>query len=67
MTVGTKIKNLMGDLTKIQASLESYSIEANDQKAKQAFTKGEQLTHEVIDAMTERVKEIEKEEPQFKL
>jgi hypothetical protein len=66
MTVGTKVKQLMGDLTKIQANLESFSIQSQDEKAKQSFSAGAQLTQEVMDALYPRIQEIEQEEPQFK-
>ncbi len=66
MTVAADVKTCLANLKSAQASLESFALATQNQDAKQTFTNAAQLTQQVVDQLTGRVKQMENEEPQYK-
>ena len=65
MTVASQIKQTLSSLKSAQANLESFALQTQNQQAKQLFTQSAQQTKSIIDTLEPRIKEIEKEEPQY--
>ncbi|NLJ56998.1 MAG: DUF1657 domain-containing protein [Firmicutes bacterium] len=66
MTVGTKMKTCLANLKSVQADLESFALETNNQMVKQTFTQFADQTKSIAEGLQARVLEIEEQEPQFK-
>jgi len=66
MTVASDVKTCLASLKSAQASLEQFALSTQNQQAKQVFTNAASTTQQVIQKVEERVKQLEKEEPQYK-
>lgn len=66
MTVASDLKTCVASLKSAQASLEQFALSTQNQEAKDTFTTCAQSTQQVIDQVSERVQQIETEEPQYK-
>lgn len=66
MTVGTQVKQAISSLKSAQASLESFSMETQNQQAKQTYANAATQAQTIIDSLEPRKQEIENEEPQYK-
>ena len=66
MTVATQVKQTVAGLKSAQASLEQFSLETDNQQAKQMYQQAAQQTQAVVESLSPRVQEIEQEEPQYK-
>lgn len=66
MTVASQIKQTVAGLKSAQASLETFALQTENQQAKQLFQQAAQQTQMVVDQISQRLSEIELEEPQYK-
>lgn len=66
MTVSSQIKQTLSSLKGVQASLESFALETQNQQAKQLFTNAAEQTKNIVDTLEPRIQEIESQEPQYK-
>ncbi len=66
MTAGKKIKTCLSSLKSVQADLESFALETENQTAKQMFTQFADQARSIVEGLQARVMEIESEEPQYK-
>lgn len=66
MTVSSQVKQTLAGLKSAQASLESFALQTQNQKAKQLYTSAAQQTGAIVDSLEPRIAEIENEEPQYK-
>lgn len=66
MTVITNLKQTVAGLKSAQASLEGFTLDTDNQQAKQLYQSTSQQTQLVIDQLNTRLQEVEKEEPQYK-
>ncbi|MBC9784574.1 DUF1657 domain-containing protein [Heliobacillus mobilis] len=66
MTVGSQVKQTVAGLKSAVGSLENFAIQTQNQNAKQVYSQAAQQTQNIVNQLESRVKEIEKEEPQYK-
>lgn len=66
MTVGTDVKTCLASLKSAQASLEQFALSTQNQEAKNMFANAAQQTQLVINDVSNRVMQLEQEEPQYK-
>ncbi|MDE5412018.1 MAG: DUF1657 domain-containing protein [Bacillaceae bacterium] len=66
MTVASQVKQTLAGLKSAQASFETFSLQTENQQAKQMFQNLAQQTQGIVDTLAPRVQEIEQEEPQYK-
>ncbi|OAS89522.1 MULTISPECIES: DUF1657 domain-containing protein [Metabacillus] len=66
MTVINDVKTTLAGLKSAQASLETFALGTDNQQAKQLYQQAAQQTQTIVDSISQRVQEIEQEEPQYK-
>lgn len=66
MTVGSQVKTCLASLKSAQASLETFALNTQNQEAKSMFENAAMSTQQIVDQVSERVKQMELEEPQYK-
>jgi uncharacterized protein YaaN involved in tellurite resistance len=66
MTVGSQVKTTLASLKSAQASLETFALGTQNQKAKQMYAQAAQSTQQVVNTLQQRVTDLEKEEPTYK-
>jgi hypothetical protein len=66
MTVASNVKTTLASLKNAQASLETFAISTQNQEAKKMFEQAAQTTQSVVVQLSDRVQQLENEEPQFK-
>ncbi len=66
VTTYQQLLQTIGQLRSIEASLELFSIETQDQEASQVFQNAYNEATKVIQALEVRQLQLEKEEPQYK-
>lgn len=66
MTVGTKMQQTIASAEGVLANLKSFSLETQDQAAKQMFQNLSQQQQQVLDNLNARLQYIESQEPQYK-
>ncbi|MGN1402090.1 MAG: DUF1657 domain-containing protein [Bacillus sp. (in: firmicutes)] len=66
MTVINDVKTTMASLKSAQASFETFTLGTDNKKAKEMYQQAAKQTQAIIDMLSPRIKEIEKEEPQYK-
>ncbi|MZP30717.1 DUF1657 domain-containing protein [Heliobacterium undosum] len=66
MTVSQQLKQTVAGLKSAVGSLEQFAIQTQDQNAKNLYTNASQQAQQIVNSLEPRVKEIEKEEPQYK-
>ncbi|KEO83557.1 DUF1657 domain-containing protein [Tumebacillus flagellatus] len=66
MTVSQQVKTTLASLKSAQASLETFALGTQNQKAKQLYTQAAQQTQSIVNSVQQRVHELEKEEPTYK-
>ena len=67
MTVGTKMHQTLASLEGAAATLQTFSLETQDQQAKQMFTNLNKQLEGICQTLRERVNYIEQQEPQYKM
>lgn len=65
MTVVTQVQQTLAGLKSAQVSFEGFSLETENQMAKQTYQPAAQQTQQVIDQVNQRLQEIQQEEPQY--
>ncbi|MBC2581897.1 DUF1657 domain-containing protein [Clostridium sp. DJ247] len=66
MTVGSNIKQTLATLRNIQGTLRLYSVQEQNEAAKNAYIQSLDVTSEIITDLENRVKIMEFHEPQYK-
>ena len=66
MTVINDVKTTLAGLKSAQASFETFALGTDNQQAKQLYQQAAQQTQTIVDSISQRVQEIEQEEPQYK-
>ncbi|WP_226035969.1 DUF1657 domain-containing protein [Aquibacillus saliphilus] len=66
MTVGTQMQQAISSCESVLASLHSFSLETQDQTAKQMFQNLGNQQQQVLDNLKARLQYIETQEPQYK-
>lgn len=66
MTVSSQVKTCLSSLKGAQASLEQFALETQNESAKALFTSAAEQTQQIVDQVTNRVTELEAEEPQYR-
>lgn len=66
MTTYQQLLQTIGQLRSIEASLELFSLETQDQQASQAFKNAYGEAAKIVQALEVRQLQMEKEEPQYK-
>lgn len=66
MTVGQKVKQTLASLKSVQADFESFALETQNQQAKQLWQQAAEDTKRLVNAVEARVREMERQEPQYK-
>jgi hypothetical protein len=66
MTVGTKIQQTIASAESITANLKSFSLDTDNQQAKQTFQQLAQQMDTIVQQLKSREQIIMSEEPQYK-
>lgn len=66
MTVASQVKTCVASLKSVQASLEQFALETQNQEAKTLFTNAAGQTDQILQQLESRVQQLENEEPQYK-
>ncbi len=66
LTVGTDVKTCLASLKSAQASLEQFALSTQNQEAKAMFARAAEQTQLIINDVSNRVMQLEQEEPQYK-
>ncbi|HLR01494.1 MAG TPA: DUF1657 domain-containing protein [Virgibacillus sp.] len=66
MTVGTQMQQTIASCESTLASLKTFSLETQDQNAKQMFENMAQQQQSILDNLNARLQYIQNEEPQYK-
>ncbi len=66
MTVGTQLEQAIATVQSAAASMKTFSLETQDQQAKQTFQNLAQTLDSAVDTLMQRQKQIEQHEPQYK-
>jgi Protein of unknown function (DUF1657) len=66
MTVISDVKTTIAGLKSAQASFETFALSTDNEQAKQLYQQAAQQTQTIVDSITPRIEEIQKEEPQYK-
>ncbi len=68
MTVGQKLHMCLSQLESAEASLKSFALDTQDQKAKQLYAQlAQTVESQVIQPLRNRVNQVEAEEPTYKV
>ncbi|SHE30301.1 DUF1657 domain-containing protein [Desulforamulus putei] len=65
MTVASQVKQTLAGLKAAQSSFETFALQTQNQQAKDLYTQAAQQTQAIIDSLEPRIKQMEKEEPQY--
>lgn len=65
MTVKSQVKQTIAGLKSAQASLEQFSLQTQNQQAKQMYQTAAQQTQMIVDSLNPRLQELDAEEPQY--
>ena len=66
MTVASQMKQAIAGVQSAAASMKNFALETQDKQAKQTFENLAQTLDNAVTTLTERQKNIEMEEPQYK-
>lgn len=66
MTVGTQIMQAIATVQNAAASMKTFSLETQDQQAKQTFEQLAKTLDNAVETLKERQSYIEQQEPQYK-
>lgn len=66
MTVGTQLQQAIATVQSAAASMKVFSLETQDQQAKQTFQQLAQTLDSAVDTLKGRQQYVEEQEPQYK-
>ena len=66
MTVGTQLQQAIASVQSASASIKSFSLETQDQKAKKTYLQVAQTLDNAVDTLKGRQQYIESQEPKYK-
>ncbi len=66
MTVGTQMTQAIATVQNAAATLKTFSLETQDQQAKQTFQQLATTLDSAVEQLKQREKYIQKQEPQYK-
>lgn len=66
MTIGTQLQQAIASVQSAAASMKTFSLETQDQQAKQTFQQLAQTLDDAIVTLKGRQQYIEQQEPQYK-
>lgn len=66
MTVGTQLQQAIASVQSAAASLKTFSLETQDQEAKQTFQQLAQTLDDAVVTLKGRQEYVEQQEPQYK-
>lgn len=66
MTVGTQMTQAIATVQNAAATLKTFSLETQDQQAKQTFQQLATTLDNAVEQLKQREKYIQKQEPQYK-
>lgn len=66
MTVGTQMTQAIATIQNAAASMKTFSLETQDQQAKQQFEQLATTLDNAVETLKQRQKYIEQQEPQYK-
>lgn len=67
MTIGEKMHQTLASLESAAANLKTFSLDTQDQTAKQMFASYSQQLEDICQGLRGRVNYIEQQEPQYKV
>lgn len=66
MTVGTQMQQAIAGIQNAAATMKTFALETQDQKAKQDFQQLAQTLDNALETLKQRQQYIEQQEPQYK-
>jgi hypothetical protein len=66
MTVGSKLQQTLASAEGVKANLKSFSLDTQDQQAKQMYEQLAQSMTNIVNTLQARVNYVEQQEPQYK-
>ncbi|TWH51734.1 DUF1657 domain-containing protein [Sporomusa sp. KB1] len=66
MTVGTQMTQAIATVQNAAATMKTFSLETQDQQAKQTFEQLATTLDNAVDTLKQRQKQVEQQEPQYK-
>lgn len=66
MTVGTQLQQAIASVQSAAASMKTFSLETQDQQAKQTFEQLAKTLDNAVDTLKGRQQYVEEQEPQYK-
>ena len=66
MTVGTQMTQAIATVQNAAATMKTFSLETQDQQAKQTFQQLASTLDAAVDTLQKREKYVQKQEPQYK-
>jgi hypothetical protein len=66
MTVGTQMTQAIATVQSAASSMKTFSLETQDQQAKQTFEQLAKTLDAAVETLTGRQKYVEQQEPQYK-
>jgi hypothetical protein len=66
MTVGSKLQETLASAESVKASLKTFSLDTQDQQAKQMYDQLAQNMTNIVNTLQARVNYVEQQEPQYK-
>ena len=66
MTVGTQLQQTIASIQSAAASMKTFSLETQDQEAKQSFQQLAQTLDDAVLTLKGRQQYVEQQEPQYK-
>jgi len=66
MTVGTQMTQAIATVQNAAATMKTFSLETQDQQAKQTFEQLATTLDSAVDTLKQRQKQVERQEPQYK-
>jgi hypothetical protein len=66
MTVGTQMQQAIASAQSVLSSLNTFSLETQDQQAKQMFSTLANSQQQILDTLNTRMQYIQSQEPQYK-
>lgn len=67
MTVGTKVHQTLASLRSAAGNLQSFSLETDNQQAKQMYHQCSQQLSQIVSQLESRVNTMEQQEPTYKI